>query len=316
VELPLDTLLGPTFDGVDVITGSGEHEANEKAFELWSLLLNHGYRLAATASSDACFDRPGGGVPGIVRTYTYLPHGFSLPRVTKATSSGRTFATTGPLLLATIDGAPPGSTFAVGSKTHLLSIEAWASGKDDHGLRRIEVLRNGRLLTQFMLEGQPSFVKTNLPLQELQNAWYCVRVFGTDLQKQKAITGAFYFDQKDYHLPAPVKAQVFAQILDAQSGNLIPGTLTEVACSGTIVRVGKRHHLINGNQKLAIPGTVRLKAEAKGYLPLTLSPILDNPDLVQLVTGLNDADLTDWKTFEHLKAVLSNVHLIFRLHRQ
>src|SRR5207249_62070 len=78
VELPLDTLIGPTFDGIDVLTGSGEHEANAKAFELWSLLLNHGYRLAATASSDACFDRPGGGIPGVVRTYTCIPGGFSL----------------------------------------------------------------------------------------------------------------------------------------------------------------------------------------------------------------------------------------------
>jgi hypothetical protein len=60
VELPLDTILGPTFDGVDVITGPGEAEANEKAFALWAMLLNHGYRLAATGSSDACFDRTGG----------------------------------------------------------------------------------------------------------------------------------------------------------------------------------------------------------------------------------------------------------------
>jgi len=48
-----------------------------RPLELWALLLNHGYRLAATASSDACFDRPGGGVPGSARTYTYLPNGFS-----------------------------------------------------------------------------------------------------------------------------------------------------------------------------------------------------------------------------------------------
>ncbi|HWI55710.1 MAG TPA: hypothetical protein VNZ22_00685, partial [Bacillota bacterium] len=60
VELPLDTLLGPTYDGLDIITGPGEFEANAKAFAIWSLLLNHGYRIAATGSSDACFDRPGG----------------------------------------------------------------------------------------------------------------------------------------------------------------------------------------------------------------------------------------------------------------
>ena len=89
VELPLDTLAGPTYDGLDVITTGGESAANAKAFQLWSLLLNHGYRLAATASSDACFDRPGGGVPGIVRTYTFVTGQFSLAKVAQATAAGK-----------------------------------------------------------------------------------------------------------------------------------------------------------------------------------------------------------------------------------
>src|SRR6266478_1548262 len=143
VELPLDTMLGPTFDGVDVITGPAEFEANEKAFQLWAMLLNHGYRPAATGSSDACFDRPGGGVPGVPRTYTYVPHGFSLAKVTRATAAGNTFVTTGPLLLATIDGEPPGSAFRVGRKKHLLEIEAWASGEGVDGLGRLEILCYG-----------------------------------------------------------------------------------------------------------------------------------------------------------------------------
>src|SRR5581483_5384190 len=106
VELPLDTVLGPTFDGLDLITGPGEFEANDKAFRIWSMLLDHGYRLAATGSSDACFDRSGGAVPGIPRTYSYVPQGFSLQKVTRATAAGHTFVTTGPLLLATVDARP------------------------------------------------------------------------------------------------------------------------------------------------------------------------------------------------------------------
>src|SRR5262249_38050326 len=92
VELPLDTLIGPTFDGLDLITGPGEFEANEMAFKLWCLLLNHGYRLAGTASSDACFDRIGGANPGVVRTYTYVGEHFSLPKVKHAAAQGANFA--------------------------------------------------------------------------------------------------------------------------------------------------------------------------------------------------------------------------------
>jgi hypothetical protein len=148
-ELPLDTLIGPTFDGLDVITGAGEHAANAKAFELWSLLLDHGYRLAATASSDACFDRPGGGVPGAPRTYAFVRGGFSLAKVRRAIVAGRTFVTTGPLLIATMDGQPLGSSFRAGERRHVLTIEAWKSGNDPNGLVRVEVLRNGQPFTNF-----------------------------------------------------------------------------------------------------------------------------------------------------------------------
>jgi hypothetical protein len=124
VELPLDTLLGPTFDGLDVITGAGEYGANALAFELWCLLLNHGYHVAAAASSDACFDRPGGATPGAARTYTHLDEPFSLAAVARATAQGRTVATTGPLLVAMLDDQPPSSAFPTDRQPHRLAITA------------------------------------------------------------------------------------------------------------------------------------------------------------------------------------------------
>ena len=69
----------------------------------------------------------------------------------------------------------------------------------------------------------------------------------------------------------------------------------------------------NGEEHLTVPGTVRLRAEAKGYEPLTLSPFLDCPDLVRTVTEMSDADLVNWKTFERLTERLSNIELVFRL---
>ena len=62
-----------------------------------------------------------------------------------------------------------------------------------------------------------------------------------------------------------------------------------------------------------VPGTVRLRAEAKGYEPLTLSPFLDSPDLVRTVTEMSDSELVNWKTFERLAEQLSNIELVFRL---
>ena len=139
-------LLGPTFDGLDVITGSGELGADALAFELWSLLLNHGYRVAATASSDACYDRPDGATPGVARTYTFLDEPFSLEAVARATAKGRTFATTGPLLVLALDKQPAGAAFPADGRQRQLAVEAWASGTDNKGLTRLEVVRNGRVI--------------------------------------------------------------------------------------------------------------------------------------------------------------------------
>ena len=61
---------------------------------------------------------------------------------------------------------------------------------------------------------------------------------------------------------------------------------------------------------------MRLRAEAKGYAPQTLSPFLDSPSLVELITRLSDNDLLDWRTFERIQRELSSVTLVFRLEKR
>ena len=313
VELPLDTLIGPTFDGLDILTGSGEQAANAKSFEIWSMLLNHGYRLAATASSDACFDRPGGAIPGVVRTYTFIPDGFSLSKLTQATVAGRTFVTSGPLLLASIDQKPPGTVFHSGSAQRNLFIEGWASGLDPGGLSRLEVLRNGKLFKELSFKPHLAQVQTNLLIQESKNAWYCVRLFGSDPKTQTAVSGAFYFPDKNTRPPASIPAQVHLRVLDKVSGAPISATITEVTFEGTVGQDGKRHWLKSGEANLKVPGTARLRAESKGHRALILSPILDCPEIIQSITSLYDTDLVDWKTFETIQNQLSRIELVFRL---
>jgi hypothetical protein len=112
-----------------------------------------------------------------------------------------------------------------------------------------------------------------------------------------------------------VQARVFAQVLDAETGAHLPSMLTEVTFSGTNPRDGKRHRLPAGEGRLLVRGTARLRAEAPGYTPLTLSPFLDNAQLVRTVTSFGDEDLCQWQSFEELKRQLGNVELVFRLHQ-
>lgn len=314
-ELPLDTVIGPTFDGLDVITSGGELEANEKAFALWAMLLNHGYRVAATASSDACFDRPGGAVPGSARTYTYLPDGFSWPAVAQATAAGHTFVSTGPLVLAAMNGTPPGSSLPAGEAPFELSIEAWSSGKDAGGLRAIDVIRNGQIFRHIALESAPVSHATKLTFHEPESAWYCVRAFGSG-PLQRAITGAFFIDKVPFRPNPPTLAHVQVRVVDAQSGAPLSATLTEVACLGHFIREGKRHAASSGFAAVSIPATLRLRAESPGYAAKTLSPVLDFPPLQSSITGLQDTDLLDWSTFEHMRSRLSGCALTFELERQ
>ena len=314
-ELPLDTLLGPTYDGLDVFTAPGERVANDKAFELWALLLNHGYRVAATASSDSCFDRPDGATPGASRTYTFLSEPFSLQAVARATAAGHTFATTGPLLLARVDGLPPGSAFSADGKDRLLRIETWASGKDLSGLQRIEILRNGKpFRTEVFSLPQRSW-QTNMVLTETETAWYCVRAVGGEAGGC-AISGAFFFDPEPFQPPVPAVCRVRVKILDAASGLPLDALITEVFDVARTPRDGVRRTVTGGEGVVTIPGTVRLRADAPGYEALMLSPVFDYPPLAEAITRITDRDLLAWATFDRIRDLLHTSELTFRLQRK
>jgi hypothetical protein len=64
---------------------------------------------------------------------------------------------------------------------------------------------------------------------------------------------------------------------------------------------------------LTIPATARLRADAPGFEPVTLSPFFDHPALVETVTRLEDQDLLDWRTFERIQTLLGDMTLTFNL---
>lgn len=314
-ELPLDVVIGPTFDGLDVLTGPGEFEANAMAFELWAMLLNHGYHLAATASSDACFDRPQGAVPGIVRTYTYLPGPFSIESAAAATAKGRTFVTSGPLLLVTLDGEAPGSEHPADGRPRLLRVEGWAAGSDCGGLTRLELLRNGQLMRSLDIAPGKSAYATTLTITESETAWYCVRLFGSEPKRQRAFTGAFYFEREPRLKPEPVRTRADIELVDAATGRRLSGVVREVQLLGPWEIPGEAHALPRGEMVLVIPATVRLRAEAPGYKPQTRSLFLDNPALLDFILRLSADDLLRWTTYERTRQLLEQVPVEFRLER-
>jgi len=166
---------------------------------------------------------------------------------------------------------------------------------------------------QLVLEAQPISFQTNLAIPESIASWYCVRVFGSDEPRQRAISGAFYFEDKPGRAPEPVKARIRVQVRAAGSGRALEATLTEVSYLGTQPQSGVKHRLPGGSGEITIPATARLRADAAGFEPVTLSPFFDHPALVETVTRLEDKDLLDWRTFERIRTLLGDVALTFTL---
>jgi hypothetical protein len=112
----------------------------EYGFQNYYALLDCGFRLRPTAGT-ASGVHP---VPlGFGRVYVECPEGFSYESWMRGLDSGRSFVTTGPMLLVEVDGQPAGSTLAAGAGPHRHRVtgQAFSAGP----LERIEIVVNGQV---------------------------------------------------------------------------------------------------------------------------------------------------------------------------
>lgn len=178
-ELPFDTVAGPTYDMVDILMQTHESVQNENALRLWFLLLNHGYRLAATASSDATFDNRGRGVPGSVRVYTRTTGPPAIPNIQAVMKAGRNFVTSGPLMLWTIGQYGIGDAIRISGEFHQTArLRLWAAPGDY--LTKAEIFRNGELWRTLPINGKPESANLSFDIVERKDCWYAVRCYATD----------------------------------------------------------------------------------------------------------------------------------------
>lgn len=85
-----------------------EREWLNDTLGMYYTLLNCGQRIQPTAgTANGVHPVPA----GFSRVYVHLPDGFSYQKWLQGLQAGRSFVTTGPMLLATVDGKDPGSQF-------------------------------------------------------------------------------------------------------------------------------------------------------------------------------------------------------------
>ena len=116
-------------------------------------LLNCGFRLRPTAGT-ASGVHP---VPlGFSRVYVHLPGGFRYDDWLQGLREGRSFVTTGPMLMVQTDGRPPGATIRLDPKAgkHTCRLTGVAIGAVP--LRPVEVVINGRVAARLPPANRPT----------------------------------------------------------------------------------------------------------------------------------------------------------------
>lgn len=313
-ELPFDTLAGPTYDTLDVMMQPGEAEANRNALQLWFELLNHGYRIPATASSDSTFDNPGRGTPGRARVYTRLDGAFSWERIAQTMKAGRNFATNGPLIDFQVNGRGPGESVALAAPVLDVRLQAWASGEQGESLTRVEVLANGEILKTIALPPGRKSLRARFKIPAPRSGWCIAIAYGHGAGRM-AVANPVYFGTPDERasVPAPVKALVTLEATDARTGAPVNGECEVFQMTGPAPETISKTAIRGGKLQLAVPATARVRVGVPGYRPLAKSIFLDDDAIREMILNLRVEALLNWGSFEKIRSLLGAVRLDFSL---
>ncbi len=170
---PTPNYMQPPFGGV---TGR-ERDWIDFTWGMYYTLLNAGFRMPPSAgTANGVHPVPA----GFGRVYVHLPEGFDYQAWKRGLQSGRSFVTTGPMVIATADGTPAGHAFRIDQPgTEIaLSIEVISEQPITFG----EVVINGspEHLLRVSNEQLPSGGYRSLVEQTIQptkSGWFAIRFF-------------------------------------------------------------------------------------------------------------------------------------------
>jgi hypothetical protein len=147
-------------------------------FQTYYALLDCGFRLRPTAGT-ASGVHP---VPlGFGRVYVHLPDGFSYDGWMRGLQQGRSFVTTGPMLMVEVDNQPPGSTIRrQAAEKRLFRVSGSAVG--GRPLRPLEIVVNGRVVRGVAADTPPTKTggyesRLSADVELSGSGWIAVRAF-------------------------------------------------------------------------------------------------------------------------------------------
>lgn len=319
-ELIFDANLGPTFDGLSVLS---DEPAHADAHQLWFNLLNRGCFVPVFADSDACFDRPtlSFKAPGFWNTYFYIgPRAPVTQRaIVNAVRLGRTMATTGPVLQFHVDDQLSGATLPPDGKPREVAIDVHypqhafsllptdPAGGAPVGISKVDLIRQGTVVKSW--EPRAAEVHLRHTIRESQSCWYTVRAYGTDERWQVAVASPIYFaDQPASSKRTPRETLIRGRIFDFTSGEEREGTVK-------LERQGKllKQFEARGSFETKMPIDAEISVHAAGYRPISKNLLMDYGPIHRFLWYLESRDMGRMETWDRFEFLTREVNLKFAI---
>jgi len=149
----------------------------EIGLEDWYHMLNSGYRIPALGASDW----PACRFLADCRTYVQIPEASAdFPGWLKGMAAGRSFVTTGPLLLAKVADSSPGDILRRPAGPHTLPVQVELAS-EVAPVSQIDVIVNGQVVHSWPVPPQPAnagaFQSFQTEIEVQQSAWVAVRAW-------------------------------------------------------------------------------------------------------------------------------------------
>ena len=219
-EFPVNAALG-NVDYFDVMCIWSDELHSEK---VWYRNLNLGFRVPASAGSDAMTDYWRHPTVGSVRVYVKTGSPVDYGNWIRGLTEGRSFVTSGPLLFLRVEGREPGAELRLpGGRATRVRVEAEATSILP--MDTLEIIQNGEVV-HTVRPTDPYHAEVDISLPVERTGWLAARVVGPEKQHLLldsyvyAHTNPVYVSKGGEPATSPEDAQYFLTWVDTVLGML------------------------------------------------------------------------------------------------
>ena len=224
-EFPVTVALGE-LDYYDLMSIPSDERASASE---WYRALNLGFRIPASAGTDAFPNFWRSAAVGTVRVYVQSGSTLNYGDWIRGLTTGRTFVTNGPLLFLRVEGREPGDELRLpGGGPSPVRVEAEAHSVVP--MQKLDILQNGEVVLSVSAD-DPYHVKLDRSLAVDRSGWLAARVTGPERQHLVmdgyvyAHTSPVYVTKRGAPARSPEDARYFVEWID----EILP-LLEEAAC--------------------------------------------------------------------------------------